>query len=301
MAEGKSNTRASGGAAAGSIFAEHSRNWKDNLYVYPVISRRSKGLSIGVNLNPDKACNFDCIYCQVDRGTPPKVRKVDMATLESELAHMLQIAASGVLFDDVRFGQVPAELRRINDVAFSGDGEPTTSPQFPAAVQLAADLIHKHQLIDTKLIVLTDGCYLTKPEVALALEIMDRHNGEIWAKLDAGTQDYYELINKPSHPLQHVIDNITAAARLRAIVIQALFMRVRGKPPPQSEIDAFCERLNEIVARSGRIKLVQVYTIARQPAQSFVTPLAADELETIGAAVQNQTDLPVELYHGITD
>src|ERR1041384_5902109 len=59
------------------LFTQHSRSWRENRYVYPVVSRRSKGLSIGVNLNPDKVCNFDCIYCCVDRKTPPVWRDVD--------------------------------------------------------------------------------------------------------------------------------------------------------------------------------------------------------------------------------
>ncbi len=53
-----------------TLFTQHSRSWQSNRYVYPVISRRSKGLSIGVNLNPDKVCNFDCVYCCVDRTHP---------------------------------------------------------------------------------------------------------------------------------------------------------------------------------------------------------------------------------------
>ena len=48
-------------------FAAHPRTYHENKFVYPVLSRRSGGISIGVNLNPDKICNFDCIYCQVDR------------------------------------------------------------------------------------------------------------------------------------------------------------------------------------------------------------------------------------------
>ena len=35
----------------------------DNRFVYAVISSRAHGLSLGVNLNPDKLCNYDCLYC----------------------------------------------------------------------------------------------------------------------------------------------------------------------------------------------------------------------------------------------
>src|SRR4051812_33744144 len=113
-----------------NLFTLHSRAWQANRYVYPVVSRRSKGLSIGVNLNPDKVCNFDCIYCCVDRTTPPVVRKVDLELLRGELDQMIGLAGSGELFTQPPFDQTPPHLQRINDVAFSGDGEPTSFPKF---------------------------------------------------------------------------------------------------------------------------------------------------------------------------
>src|SRR3954467_15145571 len=96
------------------LFTQHSRSWQTNRYVYPVISRRSKGLSIGVNLNPDKVCNFDCIYCCVDRRAPPAVRDVNMTVLRDELEHMLHLAVSGEIWNYPSFDSAPAELRRLN-------------------------------------------------------------------------------------------------------------------------------------------------------------------------------------------
>ncbi len=278
-------------------FTRHDRDWRTNRYVYPVISRRSKGLSIGVNLNPDKACNFDCIYCQVDRRTPPRVRTVDLGVLAAELEAMIQMAADGTLYQDLVFGQVPAELRRLNDIAFSGDGEPTTCPQFPAAVQLAADLRTRHQLAAVRLVLITDACYLTRPDVAAALAVMDRNHGEIWAKLDAGTEAYYRMINRPNVPLTQVLDNILAAARVRPLVIQTLFMNVHQQPPPTHEIAAFCDRLDHVVSQGGAIKLVQIYTIARQTAEPYVSPLTDTEIDDICHTVRTRTGLTVEAYY----
>ena len=280
-----------------NVYTDHSRDWKANLYVYPVISRRSAGLSIGVNLNPDKACNFDCIYCQVDRSTPGKARGVELGVLRRELDHMLSLAATGAIYSDLRFGAVPAELRQLKDIAFSGDGEPTTCPKFLETVQLAADLKHNYGLGDAKLVLITDACYLNKPNVRRALEILDRNQGEIWAKLDAGTDEYYQMINRPNFPLMHVLENILAVAQIRPVVIQALFMRVHGEPPPQTEIEAFCERLNDITNRGGRIKLVQVYTTARAPAERYVSSLSREQVDVISDTVRAETKLAVEAYY----
>jgi wyosine [tRNA(Phe)-imidazoG37] synthetase (radical SAM superfamily) len=281
-------------------FLRHPRDWRENLYVYPVISRRSRGLSIGVNLNPDAACNFDCVYCQVDRTVPPRVRDVDPERLRDELSQMIDAAITGSLFEDEAFADVPASHRRINDIAFSGDGEPTTCKLFGECVRIAADLKRQSGLDGVKIVLITDACYLTRPDVEAGLAVMDKNNGEIWAKLDAGTEEYYRLVNRPNYPLRHVMDNIIAAARIRPVVIQSLFMRLHGESPPDSEILAFTDRLNEVVAAGGRINLVQVYTVSRRPAEAFVAPLTNDEVDCIVQRVRDRTALPTEAFYGST-
>ena len=78
---------------------------------------------------------------------------------------------------------------------------------------------------------------------------------------------------------------------MRPLVIQSLFMRVAGEPPTPAELDAFCDRLNEITAAGGQLKLVQVYTVARRPAESFVAPLTDAEVDAIVALVERRTGL----------
>src|ERR1700737_2989352 len=102
------------------VHRDHRRPFVDNLYVYAVVSRRSKGVSIGLNLNPDKICNFDCVYCQVDRKTPGLAADVDVPRLLAELENMLDLVQSGELFEMDRFRATPPALRRLNDIAFSG-------------------------------------------------------------------------------------------------------------------------------------------------------------------------------------
>lgn len=280
-------------------WADHNRHWRDFVYCYPVISRRSKGLSVGVNLNPDKACNFDCIYCQVDRTTEPVVRKVDLDIVRLELAHILDAAISGELFKDTPFTALNADERVVRDIAFSGDGEPTTYPRFEEAVKLVADLKRERGLIDSKIVLITDACYLTRPGVTAGLKVMDENNGEIWAKLDAGTQEYYEQINRPNYPLSHVLENIRETARVRPIVIQSLWMRVHSALPPEAEVRAFIERIQEMKAAGGQFKLIQVYTIARQTTEAYATPLTHTELDAIADAVRAGTGIEIEAYYGI--
>lgn len=262
-----------------------------------MIARRSGGLSIGINLNPDAACNFDCIYCQVDRTIAPRVRAVDLVILEEELRALINHAQSGALFGDPDFADVPHEQRRICDIAFSGDGEPTTCRQFAAVVELVARVKREAALGRTRIVLITDACYLTRPEVVAGLAIMDANDGDIWAKLDAGTEAYYRLVNRPNYPLQHVMENIIAAARVRPVIIQSLFMRVHGKGPDESEVTAYVARLNEITRAGGRIGGVQVYTVARPPAQSYVTALSNQEVDEIARRVRDEANLAAEPYY----
>ena len=264
------------------IHRDHRRTFQENLYVYAVVSRRSKGVSIGINLNPDKVCNFDCIYCQVDRVTPAVVRGVDLARFREELEDMLDLIESGKLFEMERFRDTPPELRRLNDIAFSGDGEPTTFPQFFEAVQMAAEVKAKWNL----------------PQVQSGLALLRSHNGEIWAKLEAGTEGYYQLVDRTAIPFQRILDNIMAEARRAPLVIQAMFMRIHDQPPPQPEMEAFCDRLNEIIQAGGQIQLVQVYTVARVPAETYVGPLSRMEVDQIVETVERRTKLPTEAFYG---
>lgn len=281
------------------VFRDHRRSFEANRYVYAVVSRRSKGLSIGINLNPDKACNFDCVYCQVDRRTPPTIRAVDLDQLRCELDEMVSLAKSGVIFEFERFRQTPPGWRRFNDIAFSGDGEPTAAREFLEAVRLVVEVKRAHALRGVKTLLLTNATLLHRPRVQEALALLDENDGEIWAKLDAGTETYYRLIERTSIPFEQVLDNLKLAARQRPIVIQSLFLRWHDEPPSAHEIEAYCQRLGEIVASGGRIRLVQVYTIARSPAEAAATPLSDAELDTLAETVRQRTGLPVETYYGM--
>ncbi len=279
-------------------FSSHPRSFEANRFVYPVVSRRSCGVSIGVNLNPDKICNFDCIYCQVDRVSRSEVRFVGREQLLDELDHMLSLVVSGELFEHPRFRDTPQALRRLNDIAFSGDGEPTTYTDFDEIVSACAAVKRQHGLTDVKMVLITNASMFHRPVVQRGLKILDENQGEIWAKLEAGTEEYFQLVDRTSIPFKRIVDNIADAARARPLVIQALFMRVEGEPPSPAELAAFCDRLNEITAAGGTLRLVQIYTVARPPAEKSVTPLSNAEVDAIAELVRNRTGLTAQAFYG---
>ena len=114
--------------------ANHDRDSAALRYVYPVVSRRAGGVSVGINLNTNNACNWRCIYCQVPglgRGAAPAT---DLAVLETELRDFL----GELLHGDFMRSRVPDDARRINDIALSGNGEPTSSAEFARVIELVA-------------------------------------------------------------------------------------------------------------------------------------------------------------------
>lgn len=280
------------------LHTHHERTFQSNRFVYPVLSRRSGGISLGVNLNPDKVCNFDCIYCQVDRTRQSETRFVEIEPLLVELEGMLRWIVSGGLYETAEFAATPPASRRLNDIALSGDGEPTTYRNFDEIIAACAAVKVRLGLDDVKMVLITNASMFHRRHVQRGLEILDAHQGEIWAKLETGTEAYYQLVERTPIPFRQILDNIAAAARLRPLVIQSLFMRIDGQSPSADELSAFCDRLNEITAAGGKLKLVQIYTVARRPAEAQVTPLADAEVDAIAALVAEQTGLPTAAFYG---
>ncbi len=271
-------------------FKNHSRSLAENRYVYAVVSRRARGLSVGVNLNPDKVCNFDCPYCQVDRATPGGPSAIDVGALVAELEAQLAHAAAPEFWAAPPFDTVAPALRRLADVAFAGDGEPTTPAEFPAVAEAVRGVLARRGLtIPIRLI--TNATMFDRERVKRALGFCD----ELWCKLDAGTESYFHLVDGTRLPFAKILTNLSAVARERPIVIQSLFMRFAGAPPSPEEIDGYVARLREMGQAGGTIDRVQVYTVARKPSDPRCEPLPLEALDAIAAKVRG-LGLPAETF-----
>ncbi|MDR3685170.1 MAG: radical SAM protein [Geothrix sp.] len=278
---------------------DHRRMWREFDYCYPVISRRSRGVSLGVNLNPDKVCNFDCVYCEVDRHAPPRRKDLDLDSLERELGVLLDLTTSGELYQVPPFDSAQPEQRRLNDIAFSGDGEPTTAREFAEVVARVARLKAQRGMDPVKLVLITDSSRLQAPEVVKGLETLMANQGEVWAKLDAGTEAFYREICRSQVPFERILDNLLATARRWPILIQTLFLEWRGQGPSAAELEAYCGRLEHILAQGGQLQAIQLYTVARPTPEPEARPLRRLELDAIAASLRGRLPgLPVEVYYG---
>ena len=247
---------------------DHSRDSAGMRYVYPVVSRRAGGVSIGINLNPNNACNWRCIYCQVPdlkRGGPPPV---DLALLDAELDRFLAWATVG----DFMRTRVPSGARQLMDVAFSGNGEPTSAAEFAAAVELVVGRVAAHGLAG-KLVprLITNGSLLERKTVQRGIALIGQSGGEVWFKVDAATAAGMNRINRSRTRPDSVARRLRRCTELAPTWIQTCLFSLDGQPPQEAELAAYLEFLRPFAASLAGVHL---YGLARPSLQPEAVRLA---------------------------
>ena len=269
------------------------RDFLDNRFVYTVISPRARGLSIGINMNPDRRCNFDCIYCEVDHQAAPAERKLDVHVMAEELQRTLLLISSGAIRTRCPYRSVSNELLQLRHVALSGDGEPTLATNFVEVVQAVVRVRALGGFF--KLVLYTNGTGLDHPNVLRGLELLT-HSDEVWIKLDGGTQSFIDKVNRPDVPLEKILSNILLVGRLRPVVIQSLFPAIHGEEPPFEEIREYAQRLKELKAGGAQISMVQIYSAARPGVNAEWGHLPLRVLSQIAQTVRLTAGLRAEVF-----
>ena len=254
----------------------HNRDTAGMTYVYPVVSRRAGGVSVGVNLNPNNACNWACVYCQVPnltRGTAPEI---DLVQLESELRAML----NDILHGDFMQKRVPREVRRLNDIALSGNGEPTSAKAFPLVIELIGRVMADFDLAGKiKLVLITNGSLADRPRVQDGLKKMAALNGEVWFKFDSATASGMRAINQTRISPEKQFERLTVAARLCPTWLQTCVLAMDGVPPSTAEQDAYLAAVRRIRQQQIPVQGVLLYGLARPSMQPQANRLSALPIE----------------------
>lgn len=270
------------------------RDFLDNRFVYAVVSPRARGLSVGVNLNPDKNCNFRCIYCEVHRNGEVR-EQLDVDSMAAELRQTLTFVRGGRLRERPWYRALPDELLQLRHVALSGDGEPTLSPRFAEALEA---VVHVRALCGFpffKLVLITNATGLDLPHVQQGLNHFTSSD-EIWAKLDGGTQAYVNKVNRSEIPLEKILSNILLIGRQRPVVIQSLFPAINEEEPPLEEIEQDRHRLAELQNAGAEISLVQIYSATRPTTNSEYGHLPLKVLSRIAHTVRQHTGIRAEVF-----
>lgn len=271
------------------------RDFLDNRFVYTVLSTRARGLSVGLNLNPDKHCNFDCVYCEVNRSEPTREQRLDVPVMMGELERTLDLIRSGGLRQRPCYRSMPPELLELRHVSLSGDGEPALCPNFVEAVEAVIHLRARGRFPFFKLVLITNASGLGRPEVAQALGLFTSRD-EVWAKLEAGTQEHLNRVNRSDCSLDQILASILAVALERPVIIQSLFPSINGEAPPASEIEAYVQRLRELREAGAQIPLVQIYSATRPSANPECGHLPLRMLSHIAQRVREAAGLKAEVF-----
>jgi wyosine [tRNA(Phe)-imidazoG37] synthetase (radical SAM superfamily) len=243
---------------------QHDRDAAGLTYVYPVLSRRAGGVSVGINLNTNNACNWRCIYCQVPdlgRGGPPPV---DLALLESELRGMLDQILTG----DFMARMVPEGMRRLNDIALSGNGEPTSAAEFAETVDLVGRVVAEFGLTGRiRVVLISNGSLMTRPSVQAGLHRLAEIGGEVWFKLDRATSEGVRAVNQTETTPERVLRNLRLCAEACPTWLQTCMFALDGAPPPGPELAAYLDLLRRAIAEGIALRGVLLYGLARPSAQ----------------------------------
>jgi wyosine [tRNA(Phe)-imidazoG37] synthetase (radical SAM superfamily) len=272
-----------------------ARNFLDNRFIYLVISQRARGLSIGVNMNPAQDCNFRCVYCEVARDKPPTDREINVAVMSAELKVMLQRVHRDTIKELSEYHAVPEELLQLRTVNLSGDGEPTLCPRFEEVVQEVVHQRAQAQVPFFKIVLITNASGLHLPGVQNGLRWLTAQD-EVWAKLDAGTPESINRINRTLVPLEKLLHNIQAFGRQRPVVIQSLFPLLEEQEPTAEEIEQYVQRLAELKAAGTMISRVQVYSAHRPTGLANCRHLSLKCLSQIAQLVHSRTGLEAEVF-----
>lgn len=255
---------------------DHARDAAGLRYVYPVLSRRAGGVSIGINLNTNNACNWACEYCQVPGLTRGGPEPIDLARLKTEFEQFLEAIFYGRFLID----RVPEGQRRVVDVAFSGNGEPTAAPEFGEALALVEDALKRiPEASNLKCVVISNGSHALQQEKAL--KRLRQRAGELWFKLDRGTEAERRDVNGVIVSDDAVVRRLSVVSHWIPTWIQTCVYGSQNGQAQVPDIDAYRRLIGRIIEAGAVLEGVQLYTLARpsrQPGGDRLRPVEASVL-----------------------
>ena len=254
---------------------DHSRELSGLKYIYSVISRRAGGLSVGINLNVNNACNWQCIYCEIPnltRGTPPPI---ELDVLEKELRFFLHEIIHGDYMDK----NVSIEDRHLKDIAFSGNGEPTSAEEFPEVISIVKKLLEEFNLLHKlKIRLITNGSLMHQSSVIKSVEMLNEINGEVWFKVDAATEESIKTINQVNLKPHQILERLKMSTNVCPTFVQTCIFSIQGKGPSEKDIKAYVDLINEV---RNNIQGVHLYGLARPSLQPLAKNLARVDEATL--------------------
>lgn len=258
-------------------------------YVYTAWSRRSGGLSLGLDLTPQGHCSFSCVYCQASH---PPIRNpdlsVDLGRLRNELTNKLRSLGAD-------------ELR---DLVLAGSGEPTSVPNVADALRAIRGVCDDAGFQRPRRI-FTNGRHLNRVEIAETLVDWVGWGGEVWVKLDGATEATIEAVNGRRFEVARHLEGIWGLARRCEIGVQTMVVRGPSLPEPAAAVKEVAEAIATGLNGGAKIRELHLITLSRVPSDaaqaSVLRAVEAAELRGLAEEMARLTGLSVQAYGAAAD
>jgi wyosine [tRNA(Phe)-imidazoG37] synthetase (radical SAM superfamily) len=219
--------------------------------------------------------------------------------LEHELRSFLNYALHGDFME--RF--VAEGDRHLKDIAFSGNGEPTSAKEFPEVVLLVGNILREFNLLGDKLSaiqvepikvrLITNGSLMDKQSVLDSLDELAKCNGEVWFKIDAGTKEGIARINDVNlNPQSHIM-RLKKCLEVCPTFIQTCMFGFDGQPPSERDVAAYLALIGQV---KDVIQGVHLYGLARPSYQAEAEKLSRLPIEWLEIVAQRIRQLGLTVY-----
>ncbi|MDR1911717.1 MAG: radical SAM protein [Helicobacteraceae bacterium] len=241
-------------------------------FVFGPVSSRRFGLSLGIDLSPDrKRCNYDCLYCELKKADPIAFfdSPVEPNAIVQEVEAALKTCAPNVL-------------------TITANGEPTLYPYLNELVD-RLNAIKKN----AKLMILSNASAIGVPSVSRALAKMDI----VKLSLDAAEPIAFKKVDRPQKnysDLNAIIDGMIAFRKRYKGTLAIEILLVDKVNDTPANFDALALALKKIAPNR-----IDIGTIERPSAYK----VEAAALETMQALADRLTGLNAQIIpskHAIT-
>ena len=239
----------------------------------PVNSRRL-GVSQGIDLLPPKTCNFNCIYCEINKAPQLSCMRGEHVPTE-------------IILDEI--DSLLEDAARVNDIdvfTITASGEPTLHSGIGKVIRY----IKKNS--DKPVAILTNGSQLYHKEVRQDLLDADI----VIPSLDAARPESFRRVNRPakcSPDLETMIKGIADFSREFAGEVWLEILLVESINDSPEDIAA----LKNAIGMIGPTR-VQLNTVARPPFESFAKPLTHKRMEEVKREIEEGFEGPVDILTG---
>ncbi|MDQ5940059.1 MAG: Radical core protein [Pseudomonadota bacterium] len=258
----------------------HNRNLTGLTYVYPVLSRRAGGLSIGINFNTNNACNWRCIYCQVPELKKGAAPDIHLDLLANELRFFLHSVLHGDFYNEM---EVDPAQRVIKDIAIAGNGEPTSLKDFDLAVNLIGHIASEFGIFpQSHFVLITNGSLIHRPSVQKGLTHLSDYDGEVWFKMDSATPQGRATFNHSAQSNESVLKNLQLASERCTTKIQICLVDYKQQGLTETEKIGFIDFLKQVRCQTT-IEHITLYTLARPSHQPEAVDLKIMLLDVMTA------------------